>query len=146
MWNTSQTSKWKKVLKVLKKQFVILILHATFQHIHSCNNYAPSIEAQYLYFFLYSIVKNQRRAILQPKCHNLILRRYPVWREKPTATQRNAARSSIQPWIHSSSQEMQQIVHVQEHTFSFASWHLLICRYFFSETEVTILIFVWACC
>lgn len=94
---------------------------------------------------VYSIVKNQRREIPQPRPQGLILMKLLIPREKSTATQRDGARSSIQPWIDKTPQKIQQIVQVQEYTFSFASWYFLIRHGLFAENEITIVIFIWVC-
>lgn len=137
-WNKSQTLKLKKVLGEQEKIF--LNIYKTAITIFTLHRQSICVLP------LYSIVTNQRRAIPQPRPHALILMRLTVPREKSTHTQRDGARSSTQPWTDETPQKTQQIVQVQEHTFSFASWHFLIHHGLFAENEVTILIFIRIYC
>lgn len=98
-WNKSQTLKWKKSSEHRKNCWLSLFCKVFF------NIYTTAITIFTLHrqstcvLPLYSIVTNQRRAIPQPRPHALILMRLPVPREKSTGTQRDGARSNIQPWI-----------------------------------------------
>lgn len=136
----------KKVLRAQEKLLVVVILQSFFQYIHNCSNHIHSTQAKYLcsssLFHSYKSEESNpptKTSCSDPNETSSSKREIYRYTERWGKIQHPALN-----WWGTS--KTQQIVQVQEQTFSFASWHFLIHHGLFAENEGTILIFIRVCC